>query len=285
MRNFINFIIRSWFIIFFIVLQGVALLLLFNSNAFHRASFINSSNAVAGRVYETQSTVTDYFNLKQANKDLAEENARLKAMLPSAYEITDRKFFAKNDTLYFQKYSYTVAKVINNSVDRRNNYLTLNKGSIHGIRPQMAVVSPNGIVGVVKSVSANYTTVLSLLHKAVKISAKVKRTDNFGSLVWDGANPDFAYMEGVASYVKLKKGDTIITTSYSDIFPEGVMVGTVDAMEEKSTDAFHKIKVKLSTNFNTLSYVYVIKDLTRQERDSLENATISKMEDKETNGD
>ncbi len=278
MRNLINFLIRSWFIILFIVLQGVALFLLFNNNSFHKASFVNSSNVVAGRVMETESEITDYFNLKAANRDLAEENARLRSVLPTAFAVADKKFFLKNDTLFYQQYYFTSAKVVNNSVDRRNNYLTLNKGSLEGIMPQMGVISPRGIVGVVKDVSPHYCTVLSLLHKAVRVSAKIKKNDYFGSLVWDGANPDYAYLNDIASYVKLTKGDTIITTSYSDIFPEGIMVGTVESFDEKGTDAFHKIKVRLSTNFNNLSYVYVIKDVTRSERDSLEAKTIEKVE-------
>lgn len=278
MRNLINFLIRSWFIILFIVLQGLALYLLFNNNTFHKASFVNSSNVVAGRVMETESEITDYFNLKAANRDLAEENARLRSTLPTAFAVADKKFFIKNDTLFYQQYYFTSAKVVNNSVDRRNNYLTLNKGSLEGIMPQMGVISPRGIVGVVKDVSPHYCTVLSLLHKAVRVSAKIKKNDYFGSLVWDGANPDYAYLNDIASYVKLTKGDTIITTSYSDIFPEGIMVGTVESFDEKGTDAFHKIKVRLSTNFNNLSYVYVIKDVTRSERDSLEAKTIEKVE-------
>lgn len=283
MKNLINFLIRSWFFILFLVLQGVALVLLFNNNSFHKASFINSSNVVAGKVYETESEITDYFNLKAANRLLAEENARLRAMRPMAFEITDKKFFEKNDTLFYQKYSFTNAKVINNTTDRRNNYITLNKGSLQGIQPQMGVISSNGIVGVVKDVSPHYSTVLSLLHKAVKVSAKIKKNNNFGSLAWDGTNPDFAYLNDIASYVKLQKGDTIITTSYSDIFPEGILVGTVESLDGKSSDAFHKIRVRLSTNFSTLSYVYVIKDFTRTERDSLEAKTINTTE-KQGNG-
>jgi rod shape-determining protein MreC len=161
---------------------------------------------------------------------------------------------------------------------RRNNYITLNKGSLHGIKPKMAVISPNGIVGVVKDVSQNYSTVISLLHKAAKVSAKLQKTDNFGSLSWDGTNPDYAYLKDIAIYVKLKQGDTIVTTSYSDIYPEGIMVGTVDRLEEKSNDAFHLIRVKLSTNFNSLTHVYVISDFTRAERDTLEQRTINAVE-------
>lgn len=254
------------------------MVLLFSNNTFHKAAYINSANNVSGKVLETEAEVTDYFSLKAANTQLAEENARLRSQARSAFEISDKRFFEKNDTIYGLKYSYTTAKVINNSTDRRNNYITLNKGSMHGIRPQMAVVSPRGIVGVVKDVSEHYSTVLSFLHKAVRVSAKIKKNDNFGSLVWDGTNPDYGYLKDIASYVKLQKGDTIVTTSFSDIFPEGIMVGTVDKLEEKPSDAFHLIRVKLSTNFNSLTYVYVISDFTRAERDSLEQKTIKAVE-------
>lgn len=278
MRNFINFIIRSWFFILFILLFGVSLILLFSNNNYHKAAYINSANNVSGRVLEAESEVTDYFALKKANELLAEENARLRSQSRSAYEIANKRFFVKDDTIHLLKYTYTAAKVINNSTDRRNNYITLNKGSLHGIRPQMAVISPNGIVGVVKDVSQNYATVLSLLHKAVRVSAKLQKTDNFGSLAWDGTNPDYAYLRDIAIYVKLKQGDTIVTTSFSDIFPEGIMVGTVDKLEEKSNDAFHLIRVKLSTNFSSLTHVYVISDFTRAERDTLEQRTINAVE-------
>lgn len=283
MRNFFNFLIRSWFFILFIVLLGVSLILLFSNNNYHQAAYINSANALSGRVYEAEAEVTDYFALRNANKQLADENAQLRNKIKDAYEISNKRFFIKEDTVYSLKYNYTAAKVINNSVNRRNNYITLNKGSLHGIRPKMAVIAPTGIVGVVKDVSQNYSTVLSLLHKAVKISAKLKKTDNFGSLEWDGNDPNYAYLKDISSYVKLTKGDTIITTSYSDMFPEGIMVGTVDRMEEKSSDAFHLIRVKLSTDFTALTYVYVVSDFTRTERDTLEAKTIKSVE-KEGNG-
>lgn len=278
MKNLINFLIRSWFFILFLFLQIGALVLLFSNNNYHSTAYFNSANAVSGKVYETQSEITDYFTLKSANSQLAEENARLRSELPVAYEITDKKYFEKNDTILAQKYFFTNAKVINNSTDKRNNYITLNKGSLQGIKPQMGVISPNGIVGVVKDVSTNYSTVLSFLHKAVKVSAKISKNGYFGSLVWEGGNPDFGYLRDVPSYVKLQKGDTIVTTSYSDIFPEGIMVGTIEALEGKPNDPFHSIKIKLSTNFHTLSYVYVIKDITRAERDSLEEGTINDVE-------
>jgi rod shape-determining protein MreC len=285
MKNLINFLIRSWVFILFLFLQIAALVLLFSNNNYHSAQYFNSANTVSGKVYETQSEITDYFTLKSANADLAEENARLRAMLPTAYEITDKKFFVKNDTIFAQKYSYANAKVINNSTNRRNNYITLNKGSLQGIQPKMGVISPNGIVGVVKDVSPNYATVLSFLHKAVKVSAKIRKSGYFGSLIWEGGNPDFGYLKDIPSYVKLVKGDTIVTTSYSDIFPEDIMVGVVESLDEKPNDSFHNIKVKLSTNFTTLSYVYVIKDVTRTERDSLQQKTIKDVEKGDNNGD
>lgn len=274
MQNFLNFLIRSWYLLLFIVLNGLCFALLINYNKFQKASYFNSAGVVTGRIYETRANFTDYLYLKDANEALALENARLRAMLPQSYERTVKRFFIKEDTVFRQKYSFTEAKVVNNTTDKRNNIITLNKGSVHGINRGMGVITSNGIVGVVRDVSTNYSTVLSFLHKAVKVSAKLKKDDNVGSFIWEGGSPLYGYLKDISQFVKIKKGDTIVTTEFSS-FPEGIMVGQVESLEEKPGDAFHNIKVKLSTDFKRLTYVYVVDDLTRAERDTLETKTIT----------
>ena len=174
------------------------------------------------------------------------------------------------DTVHKQQYTFVTAKVINNSVNRRNNYLTLNKGGLQGIKPEMGVVCAEGIVGIIKDTSGHFSSVLSLLHKDARISAKVKKSGYIGSLVWDGYDFRHATLKDIALHVKLTRGDSIVTSSFSSIFPEGIMIGTVEDIETKEGDKFYSITVKLSTDFSNLSSVYIVENMLKGEQQSLE---------------
>jgi rod shape-determining protein MreC len=201
---------------------------------------------------------------------LNRENARLKNLLAESFKETIDSSFIYNDSLYQQQYIYRTAKIINNSVNKQLNYITLNKGSLHGIEPEMAVVSVDGVVGVVKSVSNNYSTVISLLNNRLKVSAKFKKNDYFGSLSWDGVDYRKAKLYDIPFHVKVSVGDTIVTSSYSAVFPEGIVMGTVDEVIPSSGGNFQEIKVLLSNDFRSLSYVKVVGDLLKEERIILE---------------
>ena len=178
-----------------------------------------------------------------------------------------------NDSTGLQQYEYISARVINNSVTRVNNYITLDKGSMQGIRPEMAVMGSNGVVGIVKDVSEHFSTVISLLHSSTKISSKIKKNDYFGSTVWDGDSPQFARLLDIPSHAQVTVGDTIVTSSYSGIFTRDIFVGTVSELGTTG-ESFKEIKLRLSTDFQKLSYVYVVRNLMKSERDTLEAKSI-----------
>ena len=175
-----------------------------------------------------------------------------------------------NDTILKQQYTFMTSKVINNSTNRRNNYLTLNKGSKQGIKPEMGVICSEGIVGIVKDVSDNYSSVISFLHKDSRFSARIRKSGYIGSMVWNGFDETHGTLNDIAKHVKVSIGDTIVTSSFSTIFPDGVVIGTVAQVSSTGGNNFQDIKVKLSTPFGKLSYVYVISNLFKEEQKALE---------------
>lgn len=223
---------------------------------------------------ETVNYFTEYINLKTTNKNLAFENAQLRSLLPEAYYEGGVIKNAVNDTFKQQRFSYFMAKVISNTVTRRNNYITLDKGTMQGVKPEMGVITSKGVVGIVKNVSQHYCTVMSVLHKDARVSAKFRNNNYFGSLVWEGTNPEIAKLNDIAKHVIFKVGDTIVTTSYSTVFPEDILVGTVQSFEIKPGDNFYTIHVKLSTNFTNLTYVYIIDNVLKKEQEQLEEETV-----------
>lgn len=252
------------------MLEVLAGFLIVQNNYFHRASFINSSNFISGYIYDTFSSITEYFSLKDANKALADENARLRNSLKSAYKANTVTTKEVKDSTYSQYYTFIPAKVINNSTSRADNYITLNVGIRQGIRPDMGVICPDGVVGVVKNVSSNFCSVISVLNSNLKVSTKIKKNGFFGSLVWDGYNYSRAKLNEIPVHVKITPGDTLITSGYSAIFPEGIAVGNIIDFNEVEGGNFYEIKVKLSTNFKNLSYVYVVNNIFRDELDKVE---------------
>jgi len=213
--------------------------------------------------------VREYFSLRETNRLLAEENARLRNLL----EKRDQALINLNhisDTAITTRFAYISAKVVNNSVDRFTNFITINKGSDDGIVPGMAVISPSGAVGKVKTVSAHYGVVTSLLNIDVMASAILKRTGNFGTIQWDGRNQDEISLKFVPRHVDPHKGDTIITSGFNAVFPEGIMIGTIADVELSKEALFYDIRVKLSQDFRRLSYVAVIKSNLKHEQDSVE---------------
>lgn len=270
MKNLLHFIVRFHFTILFIVFEIFCLLLLVNYNNYQKSEFLNSSNAISGGIYEKVSSVTDYLSLAKTNEELNRENVRLRNLLHSSYKLTTDSSFVFLDTIYKQQYIYRTAKIINNSVNKQLNYITLNKGRIHGIEREMAVVTDNGVVGVVKSVSDNFASVISVLNDRLRISAKLKGNNYHGSLIWDGVDYRKAMLKDIPFHVKIAKGDTIVTSGYSAIFPEGLQLGVVDEVMTSSGSNFQNIKVLLSNDFKSLSYVKVVGDLMKEERLKLE---------------
>jgi len=266
MRNIFLFIWKNHFFFLFLLLEVISFILIVQHNDYQKSSFINSTNDFFASVNQKVNNIYDYFNLKEINKQLAEENARLRANKINSFNITDKKSFTKNDTLYMQEYTYIEAKVVNSSINRRKNYLTLNKGAIHGIKKDMGVISPNGVVGIVTDVSPNYSTVMSVLHIDSKISAKLKKSGQIGSLVWGGTNYRKGKLKDMPTHVELQKGDTIVTSGFSAIFPENINIGYVLGYSLKNGEMFYDVDLAFAVDYNNLSYVYVVNNILKAEQ-------------------
>lgn len=273
MKNLFLFLWKHINLVLFLLIETGCMLLLVQNNSYQGIALINSSNLIAGAYYETINTARGYFNLRETNAMIAAENARLHSIAPGAYMKYVNASVAVSDTVYKQQYRYSFAEVINNSVHRRNNYLTLNKGKIHGIKPNSAVIGPQGVVGITKDVSDHFTTVLSVLNKDARISARIKKNGFFGSLFWDGSDSRFVTLADIPSHAGIAKGDTVVTNAFSAIFPDNILIGTIDQFDRKEGESFYSIRIRLSTNFRTIRQVYVVDNLMKEEQKKLEAAS------------
>lgn len=270
MRNLLKFIVRYYFVLLFLAIESFSLFLLIQYNYYQRSTFINSANRISGNIYTKVSVVTDYFSLSNANEELSAQNMLLLNRNKSAYKSNNVKLVEIYDSIYSQQYEYRIAKIINNSINKQNNYLTLNKGSKHGIKPEMAVVGPKGVVGIIRHVSRNFSTVIPILNSNLRISGRFKKNNYFGSVRWDGKNYREVSLTDIPNHVAINIGDTIITSGFSTIFPEGIKIGIVSGVEEKVSGNFHNLTINLSEDFKNLSYVYVIENLLKEELTELE---------------
>jgi rod shape-determining protein MreC len=271
MRNLFNFIIRHYFFFMFLALQVICFMLIAQNHHYQRSFLINSSNILTGNIFSTRTNIVEYFSLAQTNRQLARENANLHNQLKQSFLITDQQVFTFRDTVYQNQYNYINARVINNTVSLRNNYITLNKGRNHGIRPDMGVITQDGVIGIVVDVSNNFSSVLSFLHSNIQISAKIKKNDHLGTVIWEGYNYRKATMLYIPTHIQIDIGDTIVSSGFSHIFPQGVMIGVVSEYEIRRGDNFFTLQLELSRDFNNLDYVQVVKNIFREEQVELES--------------
>lgn len=272
MRNLLKFLIHYHVAFLFVALEVVAFTITIQNNFYQRASFINNTTEISGNIYRIYSSVVEYFNVRNENDKLALENTALRKLLKSNYIINDKNIQQANDLIYKQKYDYINAKVINNSVFRQTNYITLNKGRNQGIKPDMGVINSQGIVGIVKDVSYNFSIVIPTININAHISAKIKKTDYFGTLSWDGKDYRYALLNEIPFHVKVSKGDTVVTSGYSSIFPEGIIIGVVKDFNFNQGNNFYNIYIQLSTDFMNLNHVNVVSNLYKDEQKILENS-------------
>lgn len=260
------------------MLETLCIFLIVRYNTYQGAAVFNSANTYVGQVLEFQSGVTDYFRLASVNTTLAQENAALRQELmrytldaqQDSTSQLDTTLYVASDSARIQPFILHAGRVINNSIRRTNNYLTLDAGSLDGVKPGMGVISPDGTVGRVKTVSKHYSTITSLLHSQMLISAKIKKNNTFGTIKWTGGDYRTALLDYIPLHIKPLKGDTIVTSGYNTVFPEGIMVGTISRVEKEPDRSFYTIRVKLSVDFAQLSYVYVVESTRREEQDSLQ---------------
>ena len=253
------------------MLELIAVSFIFNNLNFHKSKFVNSANIVTGGLYRTLSDYTEYLHLRSYNNILSDENTRLKNILEKAISQSSMiDFIIVDSTKYMQKYIYTEAKIINNNYSKPFNFLTLNKGKRQKINKEMAVINSKGIIGITEKTSNNYARVQSILSKNSNINARIKGNTFYGTLKWDGIDYNRVQLHDIERQAPIKIGDTIETGGKSTIFPEGIPIGTVLKLSLGNT-ADNKIDVKLFNDMSNLRYVYVVKNIDKEEILSLEN--------------
>ena len=271
MRSLLNFLERYNNVIIFLILEGIAIFFLATGNNYHNSRFVNGIRGVTRGFDERITNTHNYLKLRDINGKLAAENVSLRNSLDRLRVRDNSLFFSVSDTIYNQQYTHTSAEAIDNSANRQKNFFTLNKGRLQGISVDMAVTSGNGVAGVIVGCSENFSVAMSLLNLDFKLSARIKSNGYFGSLNWDGRDYRKAVLSDIPQDASVSIGDTIETTGYSAIFPEGIMVGTVTDFEKIGGD-FYKITVDLKTDFKKLHFVDVIGNLKKVEVLELEKS-------------
>ncbi len=276
MRNIFLFIRIYFNFIFFLFLMGVSLYMLFTYNRFQHTAYSSVAGEITGKINIQYNGVEYYFKLKKTNDSLVKANATLYNKLKQDYEMPDTTTKLAIDTLkidtlfHKRKYLYMPAKVVGNSVSQPNNYLQLHRGSLQGVSRDLGVTDiNNNVVGTVVDVSKNYSVVMSMLHRQSNISAKLKKTGETGSIVWDGVQPNVVILKDISKDVRVGKGDSVITSGFSDKFPFGLLIGTVIEVSNDNSTGTHIIKIKTGANFYNLQYVNIINNLQKDEPQQL----------------
>jgi rod shape-determining protein MreC len=269
MRNLLNFLLKYNNLILFLILESIAISLLVTRNEYHNTRVVKSVMGISRGMQEKINNGRAYLHLRELNYGLASENARLRESLRKFEAKKPQGFSQVNDTVFRQQYRYTPAEVVNNSVNKQKNYFTLDKGRLQGVGVDMGVTSGNSIAGVIVGCSDNYSVAISVLNIDFRVSARIRSNGYFGSLSWSGRNHRFAVLNEIPQNVSISIGDTIETTGFSAIFPEGLMIGTVSALRKSGSD-FYRITVELATDFKKIHYVDIIGNLKKQERSEIE---------------
>lgn len=275
MRNLLNFLIKYNYWFLFLLLEATSFVLLFRFNNYQQSVFFTSTNSVAGNLYELSGNITSYFHLKEVNNDLMDRNIHLEQRVAALEQILRH---SAEDTIHLSSLedvhsTYTIykANVIKNTLNRADNYITLDKGERAGIRPEMGVVDANGVVGIVFKTSDNYSLVIPILNSKSSISCKIVGSDYFGYLKWEGRDARYAYLKDLPRHAEFNLGDTVVTSGYSAVFPKGILVGTVDDMRDSQDGLSYLLKIKLATDFGRVGSVRVIACEGQNERKELEN--------------
>ncbi len=251
------------------MLLTLSLFLTIQSHSFHKSKFISSANFITGGIYKKANSIQSYFHLEDYNNRLLEENNELRNKLSNLPDTLFNDTFI-DSTIYEGIYEFSTARVINNNYSKVDNYITLDKGKKDHISPEYGVVTSQGIVGIIDNVSANYSRVISILNSDSKINAQLKKTNHFGSLVWNGKDPNIVQLLDVPRQAPLKKGDTIITGGKSLIFPRGIPIGNITDFNLDENGSYYTINIKLFNDMTNIGHVYVIMNKDKEEIKSLE---------------
>ena len=268
MQQIIFFLIRNKNFLLFIALFSISIFLTIQTHSYHKNKFVNSSNAITGGIYSIKSSITDYFNLKEENKILINENTRIRKQLES---FKSKVVYQNIDTSsILSKYYFVSAKVINNSFSKTKNKLTINKGKRDSIQLDMGVITSKGIVGIIDNLSNKYATIQSILSTNSQINAKLKNAKHFGSLVWNAEDPNVIQLIDIPRLAPVKIGDTIVTGGRSTIFPEGILIGVVIDFELTEDENSQNLNIQLFNDMTNLEHVYIIDNIDTQEIINLE---------------
>ncbi|GAB4248761.1 MAG: rod shape-determining protein MreC [Vicingaceae bacterium] len=270
MRNLIYFFTKNAYVLYFLFLEFLAFLLIITYNNYQNVTFWNSTNRIVSNLNSSISSFNEYFHLKEENKDLLRQNAQLLNNKQQSLIKVFHENIWVNDTLYQQKFIYTPAAVVSMSTNKIKNFATLDVGELNGVKRGMGVITPKGVLGIVIQTSAHFSNVLTVLHIDSKISAKIKKNGFYGELAWEGYNYRYAQLKDIPNHVKLSKGDTIVTSGLSKVFPEGILIGVVETFDLPEGSNFYNIKVKFSEDYKKVFSAYVIKNKLKMEQDSLE---------------
>jgi rod shape-determining protein MreC len=268
MRNILALIQRFYVTLLFLALLTVGGFMLFSSNNYHRSAFVEHSTDLVGEIYNRRDNLSQYLRLGDINDQLSLENARLRAQLPENYLLNDTTTGAQRDTAGVLRYKFRPARVINATVTRDMNYLTLDRGENQGIRKDMGVISGRNVVGIVTSTSPNFSIVMPVIHSNFRTPVRVNGF--FGQLTWPGGDPEKARVDDIPKHARIQPGDTVTTTGFGFTFPANQLIGYVDKVDMLSKESFHVISIRLATDYRKLSYVEVISDLMRSEIETLQ---------------
>ncbi len=277
MGQLLAFLVKYRAFFTFLFLELICIWLIVSNNDYQRSAYINSSANFVGSINETSDGISEYFGLRRVNRELAEENARLRAQLLMKSSIpvdSLDQFRIESDSTDSMRYELTSAEVIANSIRNANNFFMIDKGEKDGIKPEMGVINTFGVVGKIRSVSKNFSSGISLLNTRNSFSAKHKTSNRIGTIQWDGRNPKTAQLLYITPDVEVQVGDTIVTSSYNAVFPKDILIGTVESRSIDANNTYLNIGVSLSVDFGKLSYVYIIENIKKAEQDSLSNSNL-----------
>ncbi len=271
MHYILNFIIKFRNTILYLVLLFISLIFTIQSHSYHSSKFIGTTNSIVGCYYKCVNYINDYFDLRRINNDLLTENTALRNQI-EYYRCRNSTIVEEtfNDTIV--NYIYRSAKVINNTIHKTENYLTLDKGRNHGIKNDMGVITHNGVIGIIEQTSANYSRVISILNTNVELNVKLKKTDHFGTLKWDGAQYNLMKLIDIPSLANVKIGDTIISGGMSTIFPKGIPIGKITNFEQNEGQSFYSIDIMLFNDMYSIESVYIVENKNKEEIFNLEDA-------------
>ncbi len=275
MKNLLNFLLKYNYWFLFLLLEVISFVLLFRFNHYQGSVFFTSANSMVGKVYEVSGGISSYFYLKGVNQDLLDKNMLLEQEVERLrhslieLEMDSAAVMHLGDSA-LTDYQIVKAQVINNTLNKMDNYITLNKGSEDGVKSEMGVIDGNGVVGIVYMTSRHYSVVLSALNSNSSINCKIKGSDYFGYLKWEGGNAEYALVKDLPRHAQFQIGDTVVTNGYSSVFPAGIMVGTIDEMSDSHDGLSYLLRVKLATDFACLNEVRVISHKGYDEQKILE---------------